>query len=109
MYCSSFDIKDVYIDSIGIVVSKKEKEGPLGKYFANYIDDYLFNCDTFEKAQSKLAKVAIYKAIKKSIYSLDDINLTIAGDLSNQIFSSTSAAKEELFPLCASFMRRYKR
>ena len=51
MYCSSFDIKDVYIDSIGIVVSKKEKEGPLGKYFANYIDDYLFNCDTFEKAQ----------------------------------------------------------
>ena len=98
MFQSSFNINNVYLDSLSVIVSKKEKEGPLGKYFANYIDDYLFGCETFEKAQSKLAKTAIYKAIKKSIYNIDDIQLAIAGDLSNQIFSSTSAAKEEMFP-----------
>ena len=48
MRSQSFDIKDIYIHSIGIIVSKKEKEGPLGKYFHYYIDDYYFECDTIE-------------------------------------------------------------
>ena len=48
MHSQSFNINDIYLHSIGIIVSKKEKEGPLGKYFHYYIDDYYFECDTFE-------------------------------------------------------------
>ena len=48
MRSQSFNIDNIYIDSIGVIVSKKEKEGPLGKYFTHYIDDYYFNCKTFE-------------------------------------------------------------
>lgn len=98
MKSQSFNIKNVYIDSIGIIVSKKEKNGPLGRYFNRYIDDYYFKEKTFEKAQSKLAKAAINIAIKKSSFKLDNIDISIGGDLSNQIFSSTSAIKEQCFP-----------
>ena len=98
MRSQSFNIDNIYIDSIGVIVSKKEKEGPLGKYFTHYIDDYYFDCKTFEKAQTKLAKAAICKALEKSMYSMKDIKLCIAGDLSNQLFSSTCAIKDEYFP-----------
>ena len=98
MRSQSFDIKDIYIDSIGVIVSKKEKQGPIGKYFANYIDDYYYGCKTFEKAQIKLAKASIVKALEKSMYNLKDIKLCVAGDLSNQIFSSTSAIVDDYFP-----------
>ena len=33
MKSQSFNINNVYLDSIGVIVSKKEKEGPLGRYF----------------------------------------------------------------------------
>jgi stage V sporulation protein AD len=98
MKSQSFNINNVYLDSIGVIVSKKEKEGPLGRYFPSYIDDYYINCDSFEKAQVKLSKMAIKKAIDKSIYDINDIKLCIAGDLSNQIFSSTSSVIEYEFP-----------
>ena len=98
MVSQSININNIYIDSIGIIVSKKEKEGPLGKYFNHYIDDYYFNCKSFERAQIKLAISAINQAIKKSIYNIDQINIAIGGDLSNQIFSSTAAIRQELFP-----------
>jgi hypothetical protein len=48
MKSQSFNINNIYLDSIGVIVSKKEKEGPLGKYFTHYIDDYYFNCKTFD-------------------------------------------------------------
>ena len=98
MISQSINIDNIYIDSIGVIVSKKEKEGPLGKYFSHYIDDYYFECDSFEKAQVKLCKTAINKAINKSIYNLDDIKIAIGGDLSNQIFASTSSIKDTIFP-----------
>lgn len=98
MRSQSFNIDNIYIHSIGVIVSKKEKQGPIGKYFLHYIDDYYYGCKTFEKAQIKMAKTSIVRAIEKSMYSLKDIKVCIAGDLSNQIFSSTSAIKEDYFP-----------
>lgn len=98
MKSQSFNISDIFIDSVGIIVSKKEKEGPLGKYFNHYIDDYYFGCKTFEKAQVKLTQAAIANALSKSFYKISDIKLAIGGDLSNQIFSSTAAVKDGLFP-----------
>ena len=98
MKSQSFNIRNIYIDSIGVIVSKKEKDGPLSEYFPSYIDDYYCDCKTFEKAQVKMTKASIKKAISKSIYNYDDIKIAIAGDLSNQIFSSTNSIKEFDFP-----------
>lgn len=103
MKSQSINFTNLYIDSIGIVVSKKEKDGPLGKYFNHYVDNYYFDCKTFEKAQVKLAKASIVEALKKSMFNIDDINIAFGGDLSNQIFSSTSAIKEEKFPFVGIF------
>ena len=63
MRSQSFNIDDIYIESIGVIVSKKEKEGPLGKYFTHYIDDYYFNCKTFEKI------LYLGKSFGQSIYT----------------------------------------
>ena len=98
MKSQSFNIDNIYIDSIGVVVGKNEKQGPLGKYFNSYIDDSYFDTKSFEKAQVKLTKASIVKAIKNSKYNLDNIDVCIAGDLSNQIFCSTSAIRQEIFP-----------
>lgn len=103
MKSQSIELNNIYIDSIGVVVSKKEKEGPLGRYFPHYIDDYYFNCKTFEKAQIRLTKASIAEALRKSIYNINDIQVAVGGDLSNQIFSSTAAIKEENFPFIGLF------
>lgn len=98
MRSQSISFQNVYLDSTGIIVSKKEKEGPLGKYFKNYINDYYFGCKTFEKAQTKLLEAAIRQCIRKSEFKYNNIDLAIGGDLSNQIFATTSALKEHSFP-----------
>lgn len=98
MKSQSFNIENVYIHSIGTIVGRLEKQGPLGKYFNNYIEDYYYETKSFEKAQIKMTKASIVDAINKSSYTFNDIKIAIAGDLSNQIFSSTSAVKEMMFP-----------
>ena len=40
MKSQSFDIENIYIHSIGSIVGKLEKQGPLGSYFKDYIKDY---------------------------------------------------------------------
>lgn len=103
MRSQSIKFDGIYIDSIGIIVSKKEKEGYLGKYFNSYIDDYYFNTNSFESAQIKLAKASICKAVSKSIYNIDDIQIAFGGDLSNQIFSTTASIKEYNFPFVGNY------
>lgn len=98
MRSQSIVFSDFYLHSIGLIVSKKEKEGPLGKYFKNYINDYYFGCKTFEKAQIKLSEAAIRQCVRKSEYKLNMIDIAFGGDLSNQIFATTSALKEYQFP-----------
>ena len=103
MKSQSFNLNNIYIDSTGIIVSKKEKEGPLGKYFNKYISNYYYDCDSFEKAQIKLTKTAIVEALLNSKYEINDIELAIGGDLSNQIFSSTCSIKEFYFPFIGNY------
>lgn len=98
MKSQSINFDNIYLHSSGIIVSKKEKDGPLKNYFHHYIEDYYFDCKTFEKAQIKLASAAIVYAIKKTPYKLEDIEIAFGGDLSNQIFSTTATIKEEKFP-----------
>ncbi len=76
------------------VVGKKEGEGPLGKWFDYVSDDDTFGENTWEKSESKLLKMAIEQAIKKSGKQSEDIDAMLSGDLLNQIMSSSFMARD---------------
>lgn len=113
MKSQSSTFNNIYIDSTGIIVGKLEKEGPLKRYFKNYIDDSYFGEKTFEMSQVKLANTSIKLALKKSKYEDKNIDIAFGGDLSNQIFNTTYALREYNFPYigvyaaCASSVLSY--
>lgn len=80
------------------IVGPKEGEGPLAKYFDQILGDDYFGEESWEKAESKMLKEAVKDAIKKSGKSSTDMNFFFAGDLLNQIVSSSFAARELQIP-----------
>ena len=80
------------------IVGPKEGEGPLKQYFDEILDDDTFGKDTFEKAESEMMFTAIKEAIKRANLTEKDINYLFAGDLLNQIISSSFAAREFKIP-----------
>lgn len=81
------------------VVSKKEGEGPLNKYFDLIVEDAKFGEETWEKAESKFVKTAIENSIKKAKLSVADIEYVFSGDLLNQCAGSSYAIREFGIPL----------
>lgn len=110
MNSQSVFVQHVYLDAVGIIVGKLEKDGPLHRYFKNYIEDSYFGESTFELAQKKLSYQSIQIALRQSKYESEDIEIAIGGDLSNQIHASTSSVEKYSFPYigvyaaCASFV-----
>lgn len=80
------------------IVGPKEGEGPLAQFFDNILKDDYFGEDSWEKAESKMLKEAVKNAIKASGRGSTDINFMFAGDLLNQIVSSSFAARELQIP-----------
>lgn len=80
------------------IVGPKEGEGPLAKYFDQILEDDYFGEDSWEKAESKMLREVIKNAIKKSGRGNTGINFMFAGDLLNQIVSSSFAARELQIP-----------
>ena len=64
--------------------SKKESEGPLASYFDIINEDTTFGEKSWEKAESRLQKDAVNKALSKIQLSTGDIDCVFAGDLLNQ-------------------------
>lgn len=75
------------------VVGPKEGEGPLSSYFDMVQKDDYFGQDSFEKAESRFTEEAVNRAIAKSGVSATSIDYMLAGDLLNQIISSSFAAR----------------
>ena len=80
------------------VVGPKEGEGPLSKYFDMIQKDDYFGQDSWEKAESKFVEEAVKRAIIKSGVSITAIDYMLAGDLLNQIISSSFAARNLQIP-----------
>lgn len=80
------------------IVGPKEGQGPLAKYFDRVLKDDYYGEDSWEKAESKMLKDAVIDAIKGSGRSNTNINFMFAGDLLNQIISSSFAARELQIP-----------
>ena len=75
--------------SVASIVGPKEGEGPLASYFDRVLDDVLAGKDTWEKAESDIARQGIELAIAKSGLSKNDIQYIFAGDLLNQEIGSS--------------------
>ena len=86
------------IISTASIVGPKESQGPLSNYFDIKLDDDLFGEKSWEFAESKMVQTAMETAIKKANKSTEDIDYMIAGDLLNQLLSSSFAARELAIP-----------
>lgn len=75
------------------LMGPREGEGPLGKYFDAIVDDYMWGEYQAEKAERKYLEHAARRALGRAGLTEDDVDYFIAGDLMNQITSSTFSAR----------------
>jgi stage V sporulation protein AD len=80
------------------IVGPKEGQGPLKDYFDEILTDDLCGKDSFEKAESEMMYSAITNSIKKANLKEEDIEYLFAGDLLNQLTSSSFAARQVNIP-----------
>ncbi|SNS36624.1 stage V sporulation protein AD [Anaerovirgula multivorans] len=91
------------IISANAIVGPKEGEGPLAQHFDTILDDDLFGLKSWEKAESKMIEETVKAAASKIKLSIKDIDYFFAGDLLNQLMSSTFAARDLQIPYIGLF------
>ncbi len=99
----TLQLEQVYIGSFAAAVGKKEKQGPLGRYFDIAFDDELFGQDSFEKAESFLQRSAVETALKKANIAPQQVQYLFAGDLLNQCIGSTFGLREFGIPFLGMY------
>lgn len=97
-----FKNKPAIIGSYSIV-GPKEGKGNFGQYFDKVLEDDCFGEKSYERAEKKMLESVINGAIKKAGIKPDDVNLLLAGDLLNQIISSSYAARNFNFAFLGLF------
>lgn len=80
------------------VVGPQEAQGPLADDFDIQKSDRLLGQSSWEHAESHMLQEATKTAIKKAGLQPEDIDLLFAGDLLDQITSSSFAARELYIP-----------
>ena len=86
-----------------------EGAGPLGKQLDHVYPDRLLGQRTWEQAESRMLYDAVVRCCEKTGIALADVDLLYAGDLLNQIISSSFAARDldipyiGLFGACSTF------
>jgi len=78
----------------GTVVGRKESEGPLTDYFDIKLKDDMYGEKSWEKAESKMLKEAMLKAVSRANLTTEDIDVILSGDLLNQLMSSSFMARD---------------
>lgn len=84
--------------SMASIVGPMEGKGPFGKAFDYVMEDTLFGEKSWEKAESKMLRESILRAIRKAQLTPADIDFMFAGDLLNQIVAANFAAREINIP-----------
>ncbi len=106
---ASKKINNIYLKDAFSVAGPVEKNGSIKEYDI-VMDDYYYKCKTFEQAEVKMQKTVIENLLYKNHLLHSDIDLLVAGDLSNQISVSSYAASCFNIPFlgvysaCASFV-----
>ena len=97
-----FKNRPVIIGSYAIV-GPKEGKGNFGPYFDYVMKDDSFGEKSYERAEKKMIHSAIVGAIQDAGCKASEINILLAGDLLNQIISSSYAARSFDFPFFGMF------
>ncbi len=82
---------NTYLNDYYLLIGKDEKKNI--KKYDDELNDYYFQEKTFEQAEIKMQKTVTANLINKKGLADRDIDLLIAGDLSNQITASSYASK----------------
>lgn len=90
--------KDVYIRDTYTIGGTKEGEGPLADKIDYLLTDSTWGEKTWEKCESKMQQYAVENLIAKNKIKKSDVDLMLAGDLLNQIVSSSIAARSLQIP-----------
>ncbi len=85
------------------VGGEKESKGPMGKYIRKHYADDKMGEKCFEKAEIDMLTDAIVGALDDCGKDREEINLMIAGDLLNQITSSSYVAREMNIPYLGAY------
>ena len=102
-------VKDVYINNTCVVAGPYLYNGPLSGKFDLVYKDYYDGESTFEKCEIKELKKCISYIIRKEDLKIEDINLLLSSDLTNQLMVSNMVAKDfdipyfGLYNACSSF------
>ena len=97
------------IIGVSSIAGPKESNGSINEFIETKLNDDMFGEDTFEKAESKMLYTVIDKSIKNANRTEKEIDAIVAGDLLNQIISSTFAARNfstgylGIYNACATF------
>lgn len=86
------------IVSAAAVCGPKEGKGPLGPGFDLIYKDTLAGENSWEKAESRMARQAVEIALAKASLSNNDVDFLFAGDLLNQITASGFMGRELNIP-----------
>jgi len=84
-------------------VGPKEGEGPLASYFDVVHEDIMVGEDSWEKAESTMAKDNFGLVLHKSGLNKKSIDFVLSGDLSNQLTGSTFGVRDLELPFLGIF------
>ncbi|MCS1350150.1 stage V sporulation protein AD [Mechercharimyces sp. CAU 1602] len=91
------------IASSAVVGGPFEAQGPLADDFDILNDDLWLGEDSYEKAEKKMVEQACDRALAKAELSKEEVQFFLAGDLMNQIISSSFAARTLATPYLGIF------
>lgn len=80
------------------IAGKKEKEGPLGKYFDHTHNDTYFGQKTWELGEKRMQQLALQTLAKKAGMRLNDFEVVFSGDLLNQCIGSSYTLRNTGIP-----------
>lgn len=101
--------KKIKIIETATAVGEFECQSPLKRYFDISSPDSRFGMDTWEKAEAEMVRTCSEAAIKKAKKHYEDIDLILAGDLTNQCTASVFGLKDKgipylgLYGACSTF------
>ncbi len=107
---ASKKLNNVYIKDSFSIAGPVEKKGSIKNYDL-VMDDYYYHEKTFEQSEIKMQKVVIDNLLNQNKLINSEIDLLVAGDLSNQISVSSYTASNYTIPFfgiysaCASFVQ----
>ncbi len=87
-----------WIHGRGTVAGKKEGEGPLASCFDLILQDDMYGEKSWEKAESKMLKEAMLRAVQRAGMEKDQMDVMLSGDLLNQLMSSSFMARDLQIP-----------